>query len=69
MEPLHLLNSFTEEIFALDTKKSYLRKQIKIERIMTVDLNRSAALALFQKKTKEKSHFPTLFWLSRTNGG
>ena len=50
LEPLHLLNSFTEKIFALDTKKSNFRKQIRIGRIKTVDLNRSAALALFQKK-------------------
>ena len=39
----------------IDSAKSYLRKQVEIGRTTTGDLNKSAALATFQKKS-EKSH-------------
>ena len=67
LEPLHLLDNFIKEILALDTTKSYLRKQIKIGRIKTGDLNKLIALASFEKKSEEKSHFPASFWLSSSN--
>ena len=41
------LDSFIEEILALETTKFYLRKQIKIGRIKTGDLSKSVALELF----------------------
>ena len=59
LRPLDVLDNFIEEILALDTTKSYLRKQTKIERIN--DLNKSAALPSFQKKSEEKSRFTTSF--------
>ena len=63
--PLDALDSFIEKILALDTTKSFLRKQIKLEELS--DLNKSAALSPFQKKTEEKSHFTTSFWHSSSN--
>ena len=47
--------NWTDEVLALDSAKSYLRKEVKIGRTTTRDLNMSAALATFQKKS-EKSH-------------
>ena len=58
--PQHLLDSFIDEILALDTTKSYLRKQIKVGRIVTQNLNKSAAISSFQKKNKDKSRFSNL---------
>ena len=37
-------------------------KKLKIGRTATGDLNKSAALAIFQKKSDKKSHFPASFW-------
>ena len=42
-------------VLALYSTKFYLRKNVKIGRTTTGDLNKSAALATFQKKSK-KSH-------------
>ena len=48
-------NGLIDEVIALDSAKSYLREQVIIERTVTGDLNKSADLATFQKKS-EKSH-------------
>ena len=53
--PLKDLDGLIDEVLALDSAKSYLRKQFEIGRTATGDLNKSAALATFQKKS-EKSH-------------
>ena len=53
--PLHLLDGFIDEILALETTKSYLRKEIKFGRVVTNDLNKSAVVGSFQKKNEEKS--------------
>ena len=53
--PLKDLDGLIDEVLALDSAKSYLRKQVKIGRTSTGDLNKSAALATFQKKS-EKCH-------------
>ena len=45
----------TDEVLALDSTKFYSRKEVRIRRRTTRDLNMSAALATFQKKS-EKSH-------------
>ena len=64
LEPLKDLNGLIDEVLALDSAKSYLRKQVEIGRTTTGDLNKSAALATFQKKSEKKSHFPASFWKS-----
>jgi hypothetical protein len=51
-------------VLALCSTKFYLRKKVKIGRTTTGDLNKSAALATFQKKSGKKSHFPASFWKS-----
>ena len=58
------LDFLIDEVLALDSAKSYLRKQVEIGRTTTGDLNKSAALATFQKKREKKLHFPASFWKS-----
>ena len=61
--PLHLLDNFVKEILASDSTKSYLRKeQYKISRLVTNDLNKSAAMETIEKRIENKSRFPTSFW-------
>ena len=61
--PLHLLDNFVKEILASDSTKSYLRKeQTKISRLVTNDLNKSAAMETIEKRIEKKSRFPTSFW-------
>ena len=42
--PFHLLDGLIEDILSFDSKKSYIRKQAKISRVVTNDLNKSAAI-------------------------
>ena len=51
--PLKDLDGLIDEVLALDSAKP-----------ATGDLNKSAALATFQKKSEKKSHFPASFWKS-----
>ena len=54
--PLHLLDNFVKEILASDSTKSYLRKeQYKISRLVTNDLNKSAAMETIEKRIKKVS--------------
>ena len=55
--PLKDLDGLIDEVLALDSAKSYLRKQVTIGRTATGDLNKSAALATFQKKSKKSLIF------------
>ena len=51
--PLHLLNKFIKESLPSDSTKSYLRKeQYKINRLVTNDLNKSAAMETIEKRIK-----------------
>ena len=51
------LDGLIDEVLALDSAKSYLRKQVEIGRTTTGDFNKSAALATFQKKSEKKVAF------------
>ena len=53
-----------DEVLALDSAKSYMRKQVEIGRTTTAYFNKSAALATFQKKSEKMSHFPASYWKS-----
>ena len=60
---LHLLDNFVKEIVASDSSQSYLRKeQAKKRRLVTNDLNKSAAMGTIEKRNEKKSRFPTSFW-------
>ena len=61
--PLHLLDPLIEEILLQDPK-TYLRKETRISQIVSKDINKSSAIATFQKNTEKKSRFPTAFWLT-----
>ena len=61
--PLHLLDNFVKEILASDSSQSYLRKeQAKKRRLVTNDLNKSAAMETIEKRIEKKSRFPISFW-------
>ena len=61
--PLHLLNNFVKEILASDSSQSYLRKeQAKKRRLVTNDLNKSAAMETIEKRIEKKSRIPTFFF-------
>ena len=51
--PLKDLDGLIDEVLALDSAKSYLRKQVTIGRTATGDLNKSAVLAT--RKVKKVS--------------
>ena len=51
--PLKDLDGLIDEVLALDSAKSYLRKQVEIGRTTTGDLNKSAVVATFQKKSEK----------------
>ena len=58
--PLHLLDNFVKEILASDSSQSYLRKeQAKTRRLVTNDLNKSAAMETIEKRIEKKFRFPT----------
>ena len=61
--PLHILNNFVKEILASDSAKSCVRKeQAKISRLVTNDLNKSAAKEIIEKRIEKMSYFQTFFW-------
>ena len=55
--PLKDLDGLIDEVLALDSAKSYLRKQVEIGRTTTGDLNKSAVVATFQKKSEKSCIF------------
>ena len=56
--PLHLLDNFVKEILASDSSQSYLRKeQAKKRRLVTNDLNKSAAMGTIEKRIKKSRVF------------
>jgi hypothetical protein len=60
--PLHLLDNFVKEILASTLTKSYLRKeQDKISRLVTNDLNKSAAMETIEKGLKKSLVFQPHF--------
>ena len=62
--PIHLLEGLVNEVLAFYSSKTYLRKEDRINRVVSKSLNKSAAIATFEKKGEEKSRFPLDFWLS-----
>ena len=62
--PLHLLDNLIEEIFTSESSKTYVRKETKISRLITKDLNKSAAVDTFDKHNEQKSRFPLYFRLT-----
>ena len=47
--PMHLLKDFVNDVFVSDPK-DYVRKENRISKITSPDLNKSSATATFQKK-------------------
>ena len=42
--------------------KEKRKEQVKINRLVTNDLNKSAAMETIEKRIEKKSRFPTSFW-------
>ena len=60
--PLRLLDNFVKEILASDSSQSYLRKeQAKKRRLVTNDLNKSAAMETIEKRIKKSLIFQLRF--------
>ena len=52
--PIHLLNSLIDDILALETEKSYLRKETRMSQIVSKNINKSTATEGFEKSNGEK---------------
>ena len=61
--PLHLMDSLVDEVIAIDPSKSYVRKESRISEIVSKDINKSAAIATYEKNNEKKSRFPHSFWI------
>ena len=59
--PMHLLKDFVNDVFVSDPK-DYVRKENRISKITSQDINKSSAT--FQKNNEKKSRFPNSFWES-----
>ena len=59
--PLHLLESLVDEILSNDFNKSYLRKDARISQIVSKDINKSTAIATFQKNNEKEISISYVF--------
>ena len=59
--PLHLLESLVDEILSNDFNKSYLRKETRISQIVSKDINKSTAIATFQKNNEKEISISYVF--------
>ena len=62
--PLHHSDGLIAEILAFDATKIYVRKGNRLDKITSQDVNKSSAIATFEKSDKKKSRFPEEFWNS-----
>ena len=61
MSNLGLLDNFVKEILASDSSQFYLRKeQVKTRRLVTNDLNKSAAMVTIEQKDRKKALFSVI---------
>ena len=59
--PLYYLSNFVEGLYNRD-KKEYLKRTKRVDKVVTKNFTKSAAIASFQKRAEEKSHLTTSFW-------
>ena len=59
--PLNISNSLVDEVLKREPV-SFVRKETRINRLASKDLEVSAAVSTFRKKEEEKSRFPADFW-------
>ena len=64
--PLHHLEGLISDVLSNDPTKFYIRKETMISQVVSQDINKSAAIASFQKNNEKKSRFPSKFWLSNS---
>ena len=65
--PLHKLDGLVAEIFAFNSKKSYVRKEKIISQLPSGDPAKSNAISTFEKKDETKSRLPESFWDSSSS--
>ena len=61
--PLHQLDSLIQEILKRH-RKNYERSTTRINRLVTKNVNLSAAVNTFRRKAEDNSRFPASFWLN-----
>ena len=59
--PLHLMDSLVDEVIAIDPSKSYVRKESRISEIVSKDINKSAAIATYEKNNEKKIQISSFF--------
>ena len=57
LSPMHLLGRLINEASANDNNKTFVRKEKKIRRLVSTDLNKSAAMANYEKGSENKPTF------------
>ena len=50
---LHLLDSLIDEVFMSDPGKTYIQKGTRISKISSEDVNKSAAIATFERDSEK----------------
>ena len=65
--PLHKLDGLVAEIFAFNSKKSYVREEKIISQLPSGDPAKSNAISTFEKKDETKSRLPESFWDSSSS--
>ena len=65
--PLHKLDGLVAEIFAFNSKKSYVREEKIISLLPSGDPAKSNAISTFEKKDETKSRLPESFWDSSSS--
>ena len=65
--PMHLWDGLINEVLAYDSSKTCVRKESKIRRLVSKDLNKSVAIANYETESEMKSTFPIYFWDLNSN--
>ena len=60
--PLHKLEGLVAEVLAFDSSKRFFRKETRMSKLISKDVNKSASIATFEKKDESKSRLPDSFW-------
>ena len=62
LPPLHHSDGLVNEVLAFDSNKTYVRKGSRLSKIVSQDVNKSAAIGTFEKKSETKAYLPESFW-------
>ena len=64
--PLHILEkSLISEVLDRQIGTEFIRKETSVNRVVSKDLETSAAVNTYQQKQEEKTALPLSFWLKK----